>query len=61
MIGQIAPVCSCGRTNGDRSQTYALQILAIAVAMSALGLGGLFVAARVNDRSTRRLEARRGD
>jgi len=42
-------------------QSYALQILMIAVAMSVLGLGGLFVAARIYDRNTRRLEARRGD
>ena len=42
-------------------QNYALQILAVAVAISALGLGGLFVAARIYDRNTRRLEARQGD
>jgi hypothetical protein len=29
--------------------------------MSVLGLGGLFVAARLYDRKTRQLEARRGD
>jgi hypothetical protein len=29
--------------------------------MSALGLGGLFVAARIYDRNTRKLEARQGD
>jgi uncharacterized protein YneF (UPF0154 family) len=42
-------------------QTHALQILVVAVAMSALGLGGLFVAARIYDRNTRKLEARQGD
>lgn len=42
-------------------QTHALQILAVAAAMSALGLGGLFVAARIYDRNTRKLEARQGD
>ena len=42
-------------------QTHALQILAVAVAKSALGLGGLFVAARIHDRNTRKLEARQGD
>jgi hypothetical protein len=29
--------------------------------MSALGLGGLFVAARIYDRNTRKLEAGQGD
>jgi uncharacterized protein YneF (UPF0154 family) len=42
-------------------QSYVLQILALAVAMSALGLGGLFIASRLYDRKTRQLEARRGD
>lgn len=42
-------------------QTYAFQILAVAVAMSVLGLGGLFVAAQIYDRNTRKLEARRSD
>jgi len=34
-------------------QTKAFQILATAAAMSVLGLGGLFVAARLYDRKTR--------
>ncbi|GJE50634.1 hypothetical protein GOFOIKOB_3684 [Methylobacterium tardum] len=42
-------------------QTYALQIPVVAVAVSAPGLGGLFVAARIYDRNTRKLEARQGD
>lgn len=42
-------------------QTCALQILTLAVAVSALGLGGLSVAARFDDRTTRRLDLGRGD
>jgi hypothetical protein len=54
-------VFSCGRGTGDMPQTCAFQILALAVAVSALGLGGLSVAARIHDRTTRRLDLRRSD
>lgn len=40
------------------TQGYAYQILALAIAMSVLGLGGVFIASRIYDRNTRRLEAR---
>ncbi|MEL6062000.1 MULTISPECIES: hypothetical protein [unclassified Methylobacterium] len=43
------------------TQAYANQILALALGMSALGLGGVFIASRLYDRKTRQLEARRGD
>ncbi|WP_279600581.1 hypothetical protein [Methylobacterium sp. J-077] len=43
------------------TQAYANQILALVLGMSAIGLGGLFIASRLYDRKTRQLEARRGD
>ncbi len=43
------------------TQAYANQILVLALGMSVLGLGGLFIASRLYDRKTRQLEARRGD
>ena len=41
------------------TQAYAYQILAFALVISILALGGLSIASRIYDRNTRRLEARR--
>ncbi|WP_457106625.1 hypothetical protein [Methylobacterium sp. P5_C11] len=43
------------------TQAYANQILGIALAMSAVTFAGVWIASRIYDHNTRKLEARRSD